>query len=265
MASNLPSLTPRTSSTLDSATSSSKPGGGLFNSPENSFNPKPSSSDGETPRASARRFTSKAWRFSRKESSAAAGSTSQACNRPPVRGSVITTGSPPLDLRSTSRASPREWAGSVETTRTLRSVSKSEARVTASVDDMVVFPTPPLPPTKMVRGGLPGDGLDADSVMSLIRLVREKRRVLRALVAMLLVSSSTGFLPTKPSDLLLLLVDIDTALVGNIKERACIEEDLVVVGTWNPNANGGIMARIPMASMVAGDINSDGRWHIVYV
>jgi len=145
----------------------------------------------------------------------------------------------------------------------LRSDSKSDARVTASVDDMVVFPTPPLPPTKTVRGGLPGDGLDADWLMSLIRLEREKRRVL--LRRTMLVSSSTVF-PTKLGDLLLLLqgVDIDAALVGNIKGRAGIDVDLVV-GTWNPKADGGmIAARIPIIPIIpmAGMVACGRRCHI---
>mmetsp|Transcript_25066 Transcript_25066/g.54657 ORF Transcript_25066/g.54657 Transcript_25066/m.54657 type:complete len:285 (-) Transcript_25066:133-987(-) len=248
-ASNLPALAPLTSSTLDSATNSSSPGGGLFSSPENSRKPNPSSRSGETPRASANLLTSNASRLERKESSAADGSTSHACSRPPVSGSVIATSSPWLDRKSTSSASPREWAGSVLTISTLRSATASEASVTAREDDTVVFPTPPFPPTNTVRGGLPGVGLDAVSVMSSMRGRSEKRRV--AAVAVAVVPSHEG----SNDDLLLQklaggrrgpVLCCCTALllsVVRLMPKASLrgEED---VGTWKDDANGTVRTRI---------------------
>ena len=51
--------------------------------------------------------------------------------------------------RACPSASPSEWAGSVETTRTRRPDS---ARPTAAAAEQVVLPTPPLPPKKRKRG-----------------------------------------------------------------------------------------------------------------
>src|SRR6266536_637034 len=47
------------------------------------------------------------------------------------------------------RASPSEWAGSVETTSTRR---PERARPTAAAAEQVVLPTPPFPPKKRKRG-----------------------------------------------------------------------------------------------------------------
>ncbi len=54
---------------------------------------------------------------------------------------------------STSKESEVEWAGSLETRSTLRPASANQ---TAVADDVVVFPTPPLPPNKRSRAIPPG-------------------------------------------------------------------------------------------------------------
>mmetsp|Transcript_20831 Transcript_20831/g.29703 ORF Transcript_20831/g.29703 Transcript_20831/m.29703 type:complete len:252 (-) Transcript_20831:205-960(-) len=141
------------SNTLESATSSSKPGGGLFNKPLNSRRPKLSNKEDDTPREFANLSTSNSFKFCRKLSSAALGSISQANRFPRVSGSDSITGFPSALRRSTSRASPRECAGSVDTTR-IRRFSTVEASSTARADDIEVLPTPPFPPTKTVRGPL---------------------------------------------------------------------------------------------------------------
>ena len=88
---------------------------------------------------------------------------------PMVSGSVIWVGSP---VRDASSASPREWAGSVDTTRTDPS-KVEEASSTAREALMVVFPTPPFPPTKIVLG----EEEEEEDSISWIKLVMEERVV----------------------------------------------------------------------------------------
>ena len=68
---------------------------------------------------------------------------------------VVGWGLPPLLLllwvvhTSTSRTSPNEQAGLVETMRMFKSCSKEEASSTAREEEMGVSPTTPFPPTKI--------------------------------------------------------------------------------------------------------------------
>src|SRR5438270_5290752 len=59
----------------------------------------------------------------------------------------------PTDVRGTSKASDREWAGSVER-MIVRSPASAQRRAVAAA--AVVFPTPPLPVKRRMRGR--GDG-----------------------------------------------------------------------------------------------------------
>lgn len=73
-------------------------------------------------------------------------------------------------VRDASSASPREWAGSVDTTRT--DPSNVEVAIwTAREALMVVFPTPPFPPTKIVLG----DDDEVDDSISWSNLFMEER------------------------------------------------------------------------------------------
>jgi hypothetical protein len=53
------------------------------------------------------------------------------------------------DRKSTSSASPKEWAGSVDMINTFQSSAEEEANSTARAEDIDVLPTPPLPPTNI--------------------------------------------------------------------------------------------------------------------
>mmetsp|Transcript_63444 Transcript_63444/g.138154 ORF Transcript_63444/g.138154 Transcript_63444/m.138154 type:complete len:258 (+) Transcript_63444:723-1496(+) len=89
------------------------------------------------------------FRARRKSSTTLVGSISKACREPPgdtsSPSSLMGTGSP---VRLHPRASPSEWAGSVDTTSVLW---PDAAQRTAKEAAVVVFPTPPLPPTKRKR------------------------------------------------------------------------------------------------------------------
>mmetsp|Transcript_2840 Transcript_2840/g.6008 ORF Transcript_2840/g.6008 Transcript_2840/m.6008 type:complete len:263 (-) Transcript_2840:7-795(-) len=141
------------SSTLASATSSSNPGGGLRISVFSSSSPRSERSCGETftPIEEERVETSNIRRLDWNSARAARGSTSNAESLRFVSGSERTVGfglsSSRLLRRSTSRASPNEWAGSVDTMSTFRSRSNEDANSTARAEEMEVFPTPPFPPT----------------------------------------------------------------------------------------------------------------------
>src|SRR5712691_1897554 len=90
-------------------------------------------------------------RSSSQRARAASASSSTACREP--RRAATRRGLGPSRCPS---ASPRECAGSVETTRTLRPDS---ARPTAAAAEHVVLPTPPLPPKKR-KTAVGGGGRD---------------------------------------------------------------------------------------------------------
>ena len=93
--------------------------------------------------------------------------TSCAYNRPCVMIGSLTAVICPLD-KSTSKASPKEWAGSVLTINTFHCGCDAAISI-AIAADVVVFPTPPFPPTNIVCCCLSNDDFSYWSSNDLIK------------------------------------------------------------------------------------------------
>mmetsp|Transcript_1582 Transcript_1582/g.4451 ORF Transcript_1582/g.4451 Transcript_1582/m.4451 type:complete len:301 (+) Transcript_1582:583-1485(+) len=141
--------------TLASATSSSSPGGSVSRTSAKSERPSCPASwlsmsppPPAPPRSASAALASepRARTASWKARAASSGSTSSAKSLRWLASSTATGSC--LPARSTSSTSPRECAGSVDTTRVRRPES-AHRRASAADDD--VFPTPPLPPTTTKR------------------------------------------------------------------------------------------------------------------
>mmetsp|Transcript_3238 Transcript_3238/g.10731 ORF Transcript_3238/g.10731 Transcript_3238/m.10731 type:complete len:382 (+) Transcript_3238:85-1230(+) len=136
--------------TFASATSSSTPGGKVSSTSAKSASPSSPAMLSMSPRdppsvaaASAPRRRTVSW----KRRAAASGSTSMAQSRRWLASSTA-VGVPSDTLRRMPSTSPRECAGSVDTMSVLWPAS---AALSASAAALLVFPTPPFPPTTTKR------------------------------------------------------------------------------------------------------------------